>query len=178
VLGYTGRRERGGRPTMRTWDDMTTRRRRWMAQVGVAALTLTLFPGAAQGANKDFVNGGFTDHFGENVGVHAESGPSGANPRGHESATRPGDTRYRLTVVCLAVQGNVAAYGTIVLKSNNPDFPPGTEFVEIVRDSGLPGGEGDGWDIFDGGAHSCEDRLAAAAGAQDILSGNIHINDA
>jgi hypothetical protein len=147
--------------------------------VALVVFGITLMANRAQAStNKDFVNGGFTDHFGENVGVHAESGPSGEDPRGHESATRPGDTRYRLEVVCLVVRGNVAAYGTVIVKSNNPDFPPGFEFTEVVRDGGLPHGEGDGWGIFDGGAHSCGDRIDEAASAPDILSGNIHIIDA
>jgi hypothetical protein len=158
----------------------TTRTRRSMVILAaVSALALMLSPIAAQGgAQKDFVNGGFTDHFGENVGVHAQSGPSGQDPSGRESATRPGDTRYRLKVVCLVVQGNVAAYGTVIVKSNNPSFPVGFDFVEVVRDGGLPGGEGDGWEIFDHGAQSCGNRINDAAAAPDILGGNIHINDA
>ena len=132
----------------------------------------------AAGPQKDIVNGGFTDHFGERVGLHAESGANGENPSGHESATRAGDTRYRLKVVCLVVDGNVAAYGTRVVKSNNPDFPAGTEFVEVVRDGGGPGGEGDGWEIFDVPASTCGDFIGAAATAPDILSGNITIRDA
>ena len=135
--------------------------------------------GAGAGGPNDFVNGGFEDFFGEHVGVHAKSGPTGENPSGHESATRPGDTRYRLQVVCLAVDGNHAAYGTVILKSNNPDFPAGTNFVEVVRDGGLPGGGGDGWDIFDtDDASTCADFLDAASSAPDILSGNITVFDA
>jgi hypothetical protein len=147
--------------------------------LGVAAALLVAAGSAgAAGANKDIVNGGFEDYFGEHVGLHAESGPAGEDPSGHESATRAGDTRYRLRVACLTVQGNVAAYGTVVVKSNNPDFPPGTEFVEVVRDGNLPSGAGDGWDIFDAPASTCADFLAAAAAAPAILSGNISIRDA
>jgi hypothetical protein len=156
--------------------------RRGTLQLSVFVLlvaAVSLAPGAsAAAAGKDFVTGGFEDHFGENVGLHAMSGPAGEAPSGHESATRPGDTRYRLRVTCLAVEGNVAAYGTVVVKSNNPDFPAGTEFVEVVRDSGLPGGTGDGWEIFDEPAATCADFLAEAATAPDIGHGNITVHDA
>lgn len=157
-------------------------KRRWgvLTPAIVLAVALGVGVGGASGAGpkKDIVNGGFEDHFGEHVGLHAESGASGQNASGHESATRPGDTRYRLRVVCLAVDGNLAAYGTVVVKSNNPDFPAGTEFVEVVRDGGDPGGAGDGWEIFDEPARTCADFVGAAAAAPSILSGNITIRDA
>jgi hypothetical protein len=129
----------------------------------------------------DSVSGGFEDDFGERVGLHAKSGPSGENPSGHESATRPGGTRYRLNVTCLAVDGNLAAYSTVIVKSTNPSFPPGTQFVEVVRDGGLPQGEGDGWFIYDvppADPNNCADFLDEAAAAPDILSGNIVVHDA
>ena len=146
--------------------------------LGVAAALLAAAGAGAAGAKKDIVNGGFQDYFGEHVGLHAASGPAGENPSGHESATTPGGNRYRLRVACLTVEGNVAAYGTVVVKSNDPDFPPGSEFVEVVRDGGLPGGAGDGWDLFDEPADECADFLADAASAPAILSGNISIRDA
>jgi hypothetical protein len=134
----------------------------------------------AKGDTGDFVNGGFEDAFEERVGLHAMSGPDGENPSGHENATRPGGTRYRLSVTCLAVDGNLAAYTTVMVKSTNPDFPPGTQFVEVVRDGGLPGGEGDGWFIYDvppADPSDCADFLDEAATAPEILSGNIHVHD-
>ena len=145
--------------------------------VAVVALGVGVGGAGAAGPNKDTVNGGFEDHFGEHVGLHAESGVGGEDASGHESATRPGDTRYRLRVVCLAVEGNLAAYGTVIVKSNNPDFPAGTEFVEVARDGG-PGGTGDGWDLFEEPASTCADFVGAAAAAPPILSGNITIRDA
>jgi hypothetical protein len=157
------------------------KRRRALVALSLAlagALAVAVGGAGAAGPNKDIVNGGFEDHFGEHVGLHAESGVTGQNASGHESATRPGDTRYRLRVVCLAVAGNVAAYGTVVVKSNNPDFPAGTEFVEVVRDGGGPGGAGDGWEVFDEPASTCADFLGAAAAAPAILGGNITIRDA
>jgi hypothetical protein len=159
---------------------MEKRRRVFFALLLALAVALAVAVGGAgaAGPNKDIVNGGFEDHFGERVGLHAESGVTGQNASGHESATRPGDTRYRLRVVCLAVDGNVAAYGTVVVKSNNPAFPAGTEFVEVVRDGGGPGGAGDGWEVFDEPASTCADFLDEAAVAPAILSGNITIRDA
>lgn len=147
----------------------------------MAAALLAAAPVLAQGSSGDFVNGGFEDSFEERVGLHARSGPAGENPTGHESATRPGGTRYRLEVTCLAVEGNLAAYSTTILKSTNPSFPPGTQFVEVVRDGGLPRGEGDGWFIYDvppADPTNCADFLDEAAAAPDILSGNIVVHDA
>jgi hypothetical protein len=159
-------------------------RSRSFALVGITtlvAVTTTAGSVVAKSDRGDFVNGGFEDAFEERVGLHAMSGPDGENPTGHESATRPGGTRYRLNVTCLAVDGNLAAYSTVMVKSTNPDFPPGTQFVEVVRDGGLPGGEGDGWFIYDvppADPNDCGDFLDEAAAAPDILSGNIIVHDA
>ena len=149
--------------------------------LGVIIATSSAAGAVSSEGSMDIVTGGFTDAFEEKVGLNAHSGPNGENPFGFESATRPGGTRYRLQVTCLAVEGNLAAYTTLVVKSNNPDFPPGTRFVEVVRDSGLPGGEGDGWFIFDvppADPDDCGAALDEAAEAEDILSGNITVIDA
>jgi hypothetical protein len=51
--------------------------------------------------------------------------------------------------------------------------------VEVVRDGGLPGGGGDGWDIFDDvPASTCADFIGDAAAAAPITHGNITIHDA
>jgi hypothetical protein len=157
---------------------LEARTHRVLLFAALVTATALVVAASAAGAGKDFVNGGFEDHFGENVGLHAASGPAGENPSGHESATRPGDTRYRLRVTCLAVDGNLAAYGTVIVKSNNPAFPPGTEFVEVVRDSGLPGGAGDGWELFEEPAATCASFVGEAATAPDIARGNISVHDA
>lgn len=152
-----------------------------IALLGALVLVVAMTSSGAAGPGQDRVTGGFTDSFEENVGLQAQSGPNGENPSGHENATRPGGTRYRLDVTCLAVDGNLASYTTVMVKSNNPSFPPGTQFVEVVRDSGLPGGEGDGWFIFDvppADPANCADFLDEAATADDILSGNITVHDA
>jgi hypothetical protein len=134
----------------------------------------------AASVNNDSIEGGFGDWLGENVGVQATSGPSGENPQGHESATTPGPdpVQFRLRVTCLAVQGNLAAYGTVVVKSTDPTNPPGTEYVEVARDGGLPDGGGNGSDLFVAPASTCTDFLEDAADAVPITHGNITIRDA
>ena len=147
----------------------------------VVVVAVAIVTGAGAGtANNDWIQGGFTDKYGENIGMQAKSGPAGQDPQGHESATTPGPepVMYRLKVKCLAVQGNLAAYGTVVTKTNDPNNPPGTEFVEVVRDGGLPHGGGDGWDIFDAPASTCADFVANAATAAPIGGGNLSIHDA
>lgn len=153
----------------------------WLIAFSALIVGASIVGGAGAGnVNNDSIQGGFGDRFGENVGVQAKSGPSGENPQGHESATTPGPdpVQFRLRVTCLAVQGSLAAYGTVVVKSNDPNNPPGTEFVEVVRDGGLPGGGGDGWDLFDGPASMCADFVGDAAAAAPITHGNITIRDA
>ena len=151
----------------------------WLITFSALVVGASMVGGAgAVNVNNDSIQGGFGDRFGENVGVQAKSGPSGENPQGHESATTPGPDQFRLRVTCLAVQGSLAAYGTVVVKSNDPNNPPGTEFVEVVRDGGLPGGGGDGWDLFDATASTCADFIGEAAAAAPITHGNVTIRDA
>jgi hypothetical protein len=161
---------------------LTGRGARVSSAIAVSALAVgaSIVGGAgAANVNNDSVQGGFGDQFGENVGLQAKSGPNGQSARGHESATTPGPgpIKYRLDVICLAVQGNLAAYGTVVVKSNDPANPPGTEFVEVVRDGG-PGGVGDGWDLFDAPASTCADFIDEAAAAVAITHGSINVHDA
>jgi hypothetical protein len=162
---------------------LTKRGFRVFSVIAVSALAVgaSIVGGAgAANLNNDSIQGGFGDRFGENIGLQAKSGPNGESPRGHESATTPGPgpVKYRLDVICLTVQGSVAAYGTVVVKSNDPANPPGTEFVEVVRDGGLPGGEGDGWDLFDAPASTCGDFVDEAEAAAPITHGNVTIHDA
>jgi hypothetical protein len=152
--------------------------------VAVAALAVGALivsgAGAASG-KKDFVTGGFQDFLGEHIGLSAHSGPSGENPFGHESVTfsdpDQGHFKIRSRVTCLAVAGNLAAWGTVATKSASNTVPPGTEFVEVGRDGG-PGGAADGWNFFEAPAEDCADFLAYAAAAPPIESGNISIHDA
>jgi hypothetical protein len=142
------------------------------------AVDPTLDPPPNDGQH-DFAVGGFEDVFGEQVGLSAHSGPNGGNSFGHESVTKPkpeGEERIRSQVVCLAVSGKLAAWGTVVMNSNSSTFPPGTEFVEFGRDGG-PGGAGDGWGFASDSAANCAAHVTDALAAAPITSGNILVHD-
>jgi hypothetical protein len=116
----------------------------------------------------DFVVGGFQDYLGEHIGLSARSDPNGANPYGHESVTLPHEYKIRSNIVCLAVAGNLAAWGTVAKN--------GDEFVEVGRDGG-PGGAGDGWNYVVDAAANCAAHVAEATVAPPLTSGNILIHD-
>lgn len=115
----------------------------------------------------------------------AQSAPSGENPSGHINATlpspgTPGDTFHvPLEVVCLAVVGNLAAVGAVVTESSSNDLPPGTPFVVLYRDTGLPGGAGDSIEpLFGAPAMDCAAFVGLAAASPPVRNGNISIYDA
>jgi hypothetical protein len=140
------------------------------------AVDATLDPPPNDGAH-DFAVGGFRDASGELVGLSAHSGPLGESPFGHESVTFPqGAPRIRSKVVCLAVLGSLAAWGTVATDSKSNTVPPGTEFVEFGRDGG-PGGALDGWGFAVAPANTCGAYLVNAAASAPILSGNLLIHD-
>jgi hypothetical protein len=148
--------------------------------VSLAAATTT-----AAGPNGDRVVGGGRDAFDANVSVEARSGPNGEHPRGHINATlpfpgTPGDTlQIRLDVVCVAVDGNRAAIGAVVTESPSNDRPPGTPYVVVFRDTGLPGGAGDAEAPIRGvPPANCADFLPLADAAPPLRNGNISIRDA
>ena len=152
-----------------------------LAAVAALAVAAVIVSGAvAADRTNDFVVGGFQDRLDEHIGLSAHSGPSGENPFGHESVTftAGGQEHFKLRsrVTCLAVAGNLAAWGTVSTESASNTVPPGTEFVEVGRDGG-PGGAADGWDFVEAAAEDCADFLAAAAAAPPIQSGNISIHD-
>jgi len=155
----------------------------------IASAVLLVLPlaGAAAGAGgkKDFVTFGARDAFAANVGGSAHSGPNGEDAFGHLSATlpspgTPGDTFHvRLDVTCLAVEDNLAAIGGFVTDSSSNDLPPGTPFVVVFRDTGLPGGQGDSVAPFAGApAALCEVFLPAAETSPPVRNGNVLIHDA
>jgi hypothetical protein len=153
-----------------------------LVAVTALAVAAVIASGAgAAGGKRDVVTGGFTDHLGEHIGLSAHSGPAGEDPFGHESVTAPnpeeGHFKIRSQVTCLAVDGNLAAWGTVATESSSNTVDPGTEFVEVGRDGG-PGGAADGWDFIEASAEDCADFLAEAATAPPIESGNISIRDA
>jgi hypothetical protein len=148
--------------------------------VPLAAATI-----AAAGPGGDRIVGGGRDAFDANVSISAHSGPNGEDPRGHNNATlplpdMPGVTfKVRLDVVCVAVVGNLAAVGAVVTESASNDLPPGTPFVVVFRDTGLPGGAGDAIEPFPGlPPAACADFVGLAAAAPPLRNGNVSILDA
>ena len=136
----------------------------------------TLAAPANDGAH-DFVVGGFTDFIGERVGLSAQSGRLGEKVSGHESVTFPnGDPNIRSKVVCIAVVGKLAAWGTVVTDSKSNTLPPGTQFVEFGRDGG-PGGVLDGWGFVSAPANTCTAHVADGAASLPILKGDLLIHD-
>ena len=102
---------------------------------------------------RDFAVGGGQSSFTPfpNFGLSAHSGPSGQDAFGHLSDTVPGDGKIRARVVCLEVVTNsttgVKTAGMIgqITESSSNSAPAGF-FIRIsVRDTGLPGGEQDGY---------------------------------
>jgi hypothetical protein len=145
------------------------------------AVDPTLNPPPNDGT-RDFVVGGFQSAS-YNTSLSAHSDPMGQDVHGFETnTTRGGDEKYRQRVTCLAVaetpDGNVAAYGLVVTHSASNVVPPGTEYVEVVRDSGLPGGQFDGWLSFDSPAENCPAFLEIAPFAATIVRGNILVHNA
>jgi hypothetical protein len=146
------------------------------AVAALAAVDPTLAP-PSNDPQRDFVVGGFEDVFGEKVGVSAHSDPLNEEPFGHESVTLPQEYKIRSRIICLAVDGNLAAWGTSTTHAGSNSDPPGTEFVEVGKDGG-PGGSKDRWNFFVAQAQDCADFLGQAGNAPLIVSGNILINDA
>ena len=144
------------------------------------AVDPTLDPPPNDGKH-DFVVGGFEIFDGDKFGLSAHSDPLGSDAWGHISQTSPErEFRLRGRVTCLAVAGNVAAYGFVTTHArSNTDDAPGDEFVDVVVDSGLPGGAGDRWVGFANvDAETCSQSLPAAAAAAPITRGNILVHDA
>jgi hypothetical protein len=162
-------------------------RRRLLIVVLFAGCVIGLgaMPTAAADPGGDRVVGGGRDAFDANVSISAQSGPNGEDPRGHNNATlplpdMPGVTfKVRLDVVCVAVAGNLAAIGAVVTESASNDLPPGTPFVVVFRDTGLPGGAGDAIEPFPGlPPAACADFVGLAAAAPPLRNGNVSIFDA
>jgi hypothetical protein len=150
--------------------------------VASAPLAAAAAVGAAPAGDR--IVGGARDAFDANVSVSAHSGPNGESPRGRLNATlplpsEPETLKFRFEIVCVAVDGNLGAVGAVVTESASNDVPPGTPFVVVFRDTGLPGGEGDAVEPFPGApAESCADFVPLAAAAPPNRNGNISIVDA
>ena len=139
------------------------------------AVDPTLDPPPNDGKH-DFVVGGFQAGTYNNA-ISAHSDPSGQDVFGFETNTMPNGLKYRSRVICIAVAGNVAAYGVEVTQSASNTEPPGTQFVDVVMDSGLPGGAGDRWITFAEPAADCPLWIPFVSIAPLIERGNIVVND-
>jgi hypothetical protein len=127
----------------------------------------------------DFVVGG-GENLDQDFGLSAHSGPLGEDPFGHASATlgQPDTLQYRARVTCLTVAGNLAAVGLVPTDAQSNDFGA-LQLVLAIRDSGLPGGTGDGIQIVSAGnAQNCAAFVAAAAVADPLDRGNLLVHDA
>ena len=99
---------------------------------------------------RDFAVGGGQSSVGSNFGVSAHSGPSGEDAFGHLSDTVPEDGKIRARIVCLQVVTDISGVeragmiGQITESSSNT--APAGFFIRVsVRDTGLPGGDQDGY---------------------------------
>lgn len=109
------------------------------------------------------------------LALTARSGPNGEDPEGQGVAIAP-STRTQFDVTCLDTLGGFAAVGVVVTRSTF--LAPGTELVVFVRDTMAPGGVGDGHNVIQLPAQSCEGSAALAATVPPHEHGNWVVEDA
>jgi hypothetical protein len=105
---------------------------------------------AHSSSERDFAVGGGQSSVGSNFGVSAHSGPSGEDAFGHLSDTIPDDGKIRARVLCLQVVTDLSGVkraGMIgqITESSSNTAPAGNLIRVSVRDTGQPGGSGDGY---------------------------------
>jgi hypothetical protein len=158
-------------------------------QAALAALSavdpeLAVEAQANSSSERDFAVGGGQSSVGSNFGLSAHSGPSGDDAFGHLSDTIPGDGKIRARVVCLQVvpgpmtgENRAGMIGQITESSSNT-APAGSFVRWSVRDTGLSGGSGDGFQrlitSIPPNPMVCPPRPTIA----DLEHGNINIHDA
>ena len=138
---------------------------------------------AHSSSERDFAVGGGQSSAGSNFGLSAHSGPSGEDAFGHLSDTIPDDGKIRARVVCLQVvtdPSGVKRAGIIgqITESSSNTFPAGSFIVSSVRDTGLPGGEGDGYRRAFTSIPPNPSLCPPQRVIFDIVHGNINIHDA
>jgi hypothetical protein len=145
----------------------------------LAAVDPTIEP-APDDPSNDFVVGAGHNITGmATLAISAHSGALGEDAFGQGTATAAVGTRLIFRVTCLAVVHNLASIGVVVEQGNLR--PPGTEVLIFIRDSGLPGGEGDGVSTLAGEgitADQCPAFVAVAAVVPPIEAGNYLVHDA
>jgi hypothetical protein len=114
-----------------------------LAAAGLATLFLAVSAPAGQAAQNSVTGTG--RHLGADppfpvirVHVTARSNPGGLNARGRMYVDASGFHRYRGTVTCLNVIGNVAIVGIVITRSSNPSFI-GLGQQWTIADLGSPG---------------------------------------
>jgi hypothetical protein len=105
---------------------------------------------ANSSSERDFAVGGGQSSVGSNFGLSSHSGPSGEDAFGHVSETFPDDGKYRARVVCLQVVTDITGVkraGIIgqITESSSNSAPAGSFVRWSVTDTGLSGGNGDGF---------------------------------
>jgi hypothetical protein len=150
---------------------------------------LALHAQANSSDKRDFAVGGGqsaqmgtpTNPPGGNFGFSAHSGPAGEDPFGHVSETIPDDGKFRARVTCLMVvttptgDRRAGIVGQITESSSNT-APAGFFVRWVVRDTGLPGGEGDGFRRL---AATSTPITGCPTALEVVLEhGNINIHDA
>jgi hypothetical protein len=138
---------------------------------------------ANSSSERDFAVGGGQSSVGSNFGLSAHSGPSGQDAFGHLSDTIPDDGKIRARVVCLQVITDVSGVkragmiGQITESSSNT--APAGSFIRVsVRDTGLPGGDQDGYRRSITSIPPNPMVCPPQGLIFNIVHGNININDA
>lgn len=138
---------------------------------------------ANSNSERDFAVGGGQSSIGSNFGLSAHSGPSGEDAFGHVSETIPGDGKFRARVTCLMVITTMTGLkragivGQITESSSNT-LPAGTFVRWVVRDTGLPGGDGDGFRRLGMTSIPPNPTMCPIANEFPLERGNINIHDA
>jgi hypothetical protein len=137
---------------------------------------------ANSSAGHDFAVGGGQSSIGSNFGLSAHR-RAGEDPHGHLSDTIPDDGKIRARIICLQVvtdPSGVKRAGMIgqITESSSNTAPAGFFIRVSVRDTGLPGGEQDGYRRSIQSIPPNPLVCPPQALIFNIVHGNININDA
>jgi hypothetical protein len=137
---------------------------------------------ANSSAGHDFAVGGGQSSVGSNFGLSAHR-QAGEDPHGHLSDTIPEDGKIRARIICLQVvtdPSGVKRAGMIgqITESSSNTAPAGNFIRVSVRDTGGPGGDGDGYRRAFTSIPPNPTVCPPQAVIFNIVHGNININDA
>lgn len=114
--------------------------------------------------------------------INAKSGPQGEDPSGHFSFKRKldggGTTKFRASVTCVRVEGNLASVVGLVERNHNDPFPQGRYYLVRLKDDGK--GQFTLDEIQNGpyGADPAICPVPVEPRPEAITKGNIRITDA